>query len=171
MAGPDRQFDPVANAALGAIRASDRGLRQLQNSTPVPELPSQSQTTRTIRDGIKSASSLSPPNVLAGQGSFSLPFMDSGAGSPNASALPGGQTSLPDPAGVFGGSVTLSDLSPQNILSTLTDGSTPTPPMPGNGGNGGNGGSRGGGQSGGSGSGTGDANAPKPSRGAGQSSR
>jgi hypothetical protein len=160
MAGPDRQFDPVANAALGAVRASDRGLRQLQNSTPAPELPNQSQATRQFRDGIKSASSFSPANVLAGSGGFDLPGMDS------VSVGGVGSQSLPDPAGVFGGEVSLSDLAPQNILSTLSGGGLPEPPMPGNGGGGGGGG---GGGSGGSSGGAGDANAPAPTRGAGAS--
>jgi len=166
MAGPDRQFDPVANAALGAVRASNRGVRELQSNTPAPELPNQTQATRTIRDSIKSASSFSPPNVLAGSGGPDLPGLD------GASVGGVGGQSLPDPAGVFGGEVSLSDLAPQNILSTLSGGGLPEPPMPGNGGGSGGGGGGsggGGGRSGGSSGGAGDANAPAPTRGAGAS--
>jgi len=166
MAGPERQFDPVASSAVSAVRTSDRVLRSVESNTPAPSLPNRSQATRTLRDGIASASTISPFNTLLGEGGPSPPDFGGGDSPDFLPASASDAPELPDPAGVFGGSLTLSDLAPQNLVASLTENGPM--PAPGNGGGGGGNGGNGD-ANGGSTSGNGDANAPAPSRGSGAS--
>lgn len=122
MAGPDRQFDPVANAALGAVRASNRTAREIEKKTPLPEMSARSQIQRSLRDGINRLSGFSPFNILAGQGSVPSPgeLMDGDSESaaiPDGLPTPGSDQSLP----------ALSELSPQSVVEKLQDSPFPTP--------------------------------------------
>ena len=156
MAGPDRQFDPVANSALGAVRATNRGLRELENKG-LPGLPQRSQAQRTIRNSINSASTISPFNVVAGEGSFpALPGSGNGNGGSASTMLPDGVPS-PESALPFEVPQSLQPFTPSAVFENLMGGgggSMPTPPTPGNGGNGGSGGGNGGSGGGRSGSGS-----------------
>lgn len=119
MAGPDRQFDPVANSALGAVRASNRTLREAQKQGPLPEIPQQAQLQRNVRDGIKSVSSFSPFNVLAGEGNIPSPFGDDGPSSPEG---------VPDPAAMLPDDAPTPDsFLPDALLAPLNDSPLPTP--------------------------------------------
>jgi hypothetical protein len=63
--GDNRQYDPVANAALGAVRASNRAMREVQRRTGAPQLPAQQSVNRNARNAIQTVSSFSPFNVYA----------------------------------------------------------------------------------------------------------
>jgi len=79
----------------------------------------------------------------------------------------GGQASLPDPAGIFGGSVTFDDLTPQNLFSSLMGDGGPMPTPPANGGNGGSGGNASSGGNGGNASSGGQTEARSARSGSG----
>lgn len=165
MPGPDRQYDPVANGALGAIRASDRTIRDAQQNLGLPELPAQAEMRRSFRDGIKQASSFSPFNVAAGEGAFSLP---ASGGSPEIT--PGGMD-VPEPNDVLPfDAPALSELTPQAMIRRLQGSDIPTPPSNGNGNGNGNGNDNGNGVENGGGngnSGTASRTTNQPVRGRG----
>lgn len=136
--GKRGQFDPVASAALAAVRTTNRTTREAQRRLGAPELPAQNSVRKNLTTGIETASQFSPFNVLAkgelpiGNGSQSaLPDLPGQSTLENAvpddvaSVMPGGEK-FPDPLGVF-----------------EAESPVPTPPPNGNGGKGGNGGSRG----------------------------
>jgi hypothetical protein len=142
MSGPDRQFDPVANSALGAVRATNRIAREAENNTPAPTLPQRSQAQRSLVDGINTVSTISPFNVLAGEGPVDSPIGGGGGG---------GGGGAPDVAGILpDGAPTPESLLPQSLLNVLQDSPMPDPPTGGGNGGGGGGNVGGGGGSGGS---------------------
>lgn len=108
-ANPNRQFDPVAAAALAGINASRRSLRAVRQDTGAPQVPGESQAASLATQGIQTVAQVSPFNVLArgggpnlpgGQGQFPLPNpQQAGLPAPNQ-LLPGnmssGQFPLPD---------------------------------------------------------------------------
>lgn len=124
----DRQFDPVANAALGALRSTNRTVREMQKQGDLPELPAQSQGYRGARDVVKTASAFSPFNIL-GRG-----------GLPEGSDLSNPLQSLPGPDQFM---QSLPGMSGRGAQQIMVDSPLPTPNQGGssNGGNGSNGGS------------------------------
>jgi hypothetical protein len=96
MAGPTHQNDPVAAMAIAGLNASQRFGRNITQQANLPQPPGAENVINTTRSGVQSASSYTPPNVLA-QGS--LP------------GLPGqGSQSLVDPLGLTQGNGPLSNL-------------------------------------------------------------
>lgn len=95
---PNRQFDPVAAAAVSAVNASNRSLQTVQQQAGLPQLPAQAQAVQGVRNTVESLSNFSPANVLLANGGPSLPNLQ-GAPFPTPSGRggpPSPQEVLPD---------------------------------------------------------------------------
>lgn len=138
----NREYDPVANAALGAIRATNRTVREVQRRSGAPELPSQTNVYRGARNGIKGVSQFSPFNVFARGG---LPG-SSEAASNIKDALPDGvmpEGGPPSPQKVLPDGVPFYD--PLGLFDKPGNGNGNKEREKSRGGNGGNGGGSNGG--------------------------
>lgn len=150
------QFDPVAAAALSAVNATNRTLRQVQRDAGTPEIPGQKQVTKTARSGVNTLASVSPLNAIAGDGSPSPPGLEDAP----APSLPGMQdasvpspqdflpdqaaANLPDPQDFLPTQVAQTVPSPQEIISGGNQARSSRSPSGGSGGSGGSSGSTGG---------------------------